>query len=176
MFQKLKIYIILYGKWKFWWWCFCSADQKINFKWCFCFWQQGICHYLLEHFWKWSCFFQKLVDPFKWIITLKNHIVNLFFLSFRLCTSILAILPLNASPAPPLNNKKNCTCPSVSLSAMQYFTQIHKWAQACHLSPVTWHLSLVTKPTATATDPPPANSPNMYSRLEWKTKLGEQVI
>ena len=34
---------------------------------------------------------------------------------------------------------------------------------ADHLSPVTCHLSLT--PTATATDPPPASSPIMHSRL-----------
>ena len=33
----------------------------------------------------------------------------------------------------------------------------------CHVSRVACHLSLT--PTATATDPPPANSPIMYSRL-----------
>ena len=33
----------------------------------------------------------------------------------------------------------------------------------CHLSPVTCQLS--TRQTATVTDPPPANSPTMYSRL-----------
>ena len=33
----------------------------------------------------------------------------------------------------------------------------------CHLSPVTFHMSL--NPTTTATDPPPANSPTMHSRM-----------
>ena len=33
----------------------------------------------------------------------------------------------------------------------------------CHVSHVTYHTSLT--PIATATDPPPANSPTMHSRL-----------
>ena len=45
----------------------------------------------------------------------------------------------------------------------------------CHMPPVPCHLSPVTKPTATATDPPPANSPVMYSRLKWKTNIGEET-
>ena len=34
---------------------------------------------------------------------------------------------------------------------------------ACHVSRVTYHVSLT--PTATATDPPPANSPIMHTKL-----------
>ena len=36
----------------------------------------------------------------------------------------------------------------------------------CHLSPTTWHMSLT--PTTTATDPSPANSPTMHSRMVHK--------
>ena len=36
----------------------------------------------------------------------------------------------------------------------------------CHVSPVTCHMSL--RPTATATDPPTANSPTIHSRLVCK--------
>ena len=40
----------------------------------------------------------------------------------------------------------------------------------CHVSYITFHVSCVAchlsiTPTASATDPPPANSPNMHSRL-----------
>ena len=38
----------------------------------------------------------------------------------------------------------------------------------CHMSDVTCHLLLT--PTATATDPPPANSPTMHSRLVHQDK------
>ena len=43
----------------------------------------------------------------------------------------------------------------------------------CHLSPVTCHLSLT--PTATDTDPPPANSPIMHSRLVAKTQKTKKI-
>ena len=39
----------------------------------------------------------------------------------------------------------------------------HMLHVTCHMSRVTCHLSL--RPTATATDPPSANSPTMHSRL-----------
>ena len=44
----------------------------------------------------------------------------------------------------------------------------HVWGVTCHVSHVTGHMSPVTfplSPTATATDPPLANSPTMQSRL-----------
>ena len=37
-----------------------------------------------------------------------------------------------------------------------------------HVTCLTYHLALM--PTATATDPPPANSPTMHGRLSRKTK------
>ena len=39
----------------------------------------------------------------------------------------------------------------------------------CHVSHVTYNMSLTT--TSTTTDPPPGNSPTMYSRLVWKDRI-----
>ena len=44
----------------------------------------------------------------------------------------------------------------------------HMSCVTCFLSPVTCHMSLTQ--TATATDPPPANSPLFHSKLVCKTK------
>ena len=46
----------------------------------------------------------------------------------------------------------------------------------CHPSPFTCHLSPVTspRPTATATDPPPANSPT--STVGWFTKTEPKIV
>ena len=48
------------------------------------------------------------------------------------------------------------------------FVTCHVSCVACHMSSVTCHLSLTLKPTATAIDSPPANSPSMQSRLVCK--------
>ena len=42
----------------------------------------------------------------------------------------------------------------------------------CHVSCVTCHLSHLTP---TATDPPPGNSPTMYSRLVWEDSKAQKV-
>ena len=44
----------------------------------------------------------------------------------------------------------------------------------CRLSPVTCHLSNAT--CHLSLSPPPAKSPIMYSRMEWKTKIDEKKI
>ena len=44
----------------------------------------------------------------------------------------------------------------------------------CHIKCFACHLSLM--PSATATDPPPANSPTMHSRLVWKYPKKAQNI
>ena len=43
------------------------------------------------------------------------------------------------------------------------YVRCHVSCVTCRVSPVTFHMSLT--PTATATDPPPANSPKMHSRM-----------
>ena len=57
---------------------------------------------------------------------------------------------------------------------MCYMSRVtyHMSHVACHLSPVICHLSLA--PTATATDPPPANSPIIHSRLARKIQKRER--
>ena len=50
-------------------------------------------------------------------------------------------------------------------------TMYHVTHVACRRSPVICHLSLM--PKATATDPPPANSPTMHSRMVGKDQKNQ---